>query len=56
MTASKPNKQEADDPEMYHAWLLGKGYSAASAMRMVAAKFEHKQVKREPDLRGFWKP
>jgi len=56
VTVSKPKKQKTDDPDMYHAWLLGKGYSAASAMRMVAAKFEQKQAKKDPDLRGFWKP
>jgi len=49
-------KHRKPDPEGYHAGLIGKGYSAAAAMRMVDAKFGQKKAEKEPDVRGFWKP
>lgn len=49
-------RKQQGDPEGYHAWLIGKGFSAANAMRMVDAKFGQVKKEREPDVRGFWKP
>lgn len=43
------------DPDGYHAWLIGKGYAPAKAMRMVAEKFGQIDEPNEPKLGWAWK-
>jgi len=40
------------DPEQYHAWLIGKGYSPARAMQMVAKKFG--QLEQDKEAKPGW--
>lgn len=43
------------DPEGYHAWLIGKGYSPAKAMQKVAEKFGQVEQERQPRTGWAWK-
>ncbi len=43
------------DPEQYHAWLLGKGYSPRKAMEMVAKKFGQEEQAREASTGWAWR-
>jgi len=42
------------DPDGYYFWLIGKGYDAGVAMRMVSAKFDPKTTTEKP-LDWAWK-
>lgn len=48
----KAVKGKQQDPEEYHAWLIGKGYSPAKAMQKVAEKFG--QVEQEKEAKAGW--
>ena len=43
------------DPEQNHAWLIGKGYSPARAMQMVAKKFGQMEQEKEANLGWAWR-
>lgn len=43
------------DMDGYYYWLIGRGFSAARALKMVDAKYGKVVGKREPSLGWAWK-
>ncbi len=51
----KAGRGKQQDPDSYHAWLIGTGYSPAKAMQMVASKFGQNDQEREGQPGWAWR-